>query len=191
MKVCSLCQKIYDDESLNFCLDCGGTLNQSNDGPPPTISLKKPRETNPNWQDQPKTQYQPFATNDPFKQQMQNSPAWTPPPAPIQGWQNQGLGANTPFQPPAAMMGVGQDQTLPIVSLVLGGLGFFLMCCYGGFPLGIAALVTGYLGMNNANKDPNQYGGKGLAIGGMVLGGLGIGITIFWILIVIISNLAK
>jgi Domain of unknown function (DUF4190) len=111
--------------------------------------------------------------NNPFGQANQQiEQAWTPPPAPDQNWANQGVGQNTPFQtPPIGMQ--GQNQTLAIVSLVCGVLGIFLsFCCYGGFPLGIAALITGFLGMKNANSDPANYGGKGLAIGGMITGGI-------------------
>ncbi len=111
----------------------------------------------------------PFDQNqNPFGQQMQQQ--WSPPPAPEASWQNQNIGANTPFQPPVAVQ--GQNQTLPIISLVCGVLAFVLICCYGGFPFGIAALITGFLGIQNFNKDPMNFGGKGLAIAGMILGGI-------------------
>jgi Domain of unknown function (DUF4190) len=119
------------------------------------------------------SQNEPFG--NPFSQenrQMEQS-AWTPPPAPDQNWANQGVGQNTPFQAPPISSGQGQNQTLAIVSLVLGVLGLILsFCCYGGFPFGLAALITGFLGMKNANSDPLNYGGKGLAIGGMITGGI-------------------
>ena len=108
----------------------------------------------------------PFGQPESFDAPMQQS-AWTPPPAPVSEWQNQELGANTPFQPPVA--GTGQNQTLPIVSLVLGILS---LCCYVSPLTGLAALITGYLGMKNVNTDPAQYGGKTLAIIGMALGGV-------------------
>lgn len=84
-----------------------------------------------------------------------------------------------PFAAPSVFQ--KQDQTLPVISLILGVFGLVLLCCYAGFPLGAAAIVTGYLGMNNANKNPLQYGGKGMAIAGMILGAAGILITIVWI----------
>jgi hypothetical protein len=105
---------------------------------------------------------------------MSNQPAnvgsaWTPPPAPVQSWGEQGIGQNTPFQPPPmGVGGGGQNQTLAIVSLVCGILG---LCC--GL-LSIVALITGFLQRSNISKDPNQYGGGGLAIAGMILGGIGI-----------------
>lgn len=63
---------------------------------------------------------------------------------------------------------------MPIISLVLGSLALLLsFCCYAGIPLGIAAGITGFLGMNNATQDPQKYDGKGLAIGGLITGGIG------------------
>jgi hypothetical protein len=99
---------------------------------------------------------------------QQNEPgAWTPPPAPVASWENQDIGQNTPFQPPVA--GGSVNQTLPIISLVLGILS---LCCYIAPVTGIAALITGYLGMRNIKKDPNVYGGKVLAMIGMIAGGV-------------------
>ena len=105
---------------------------------------------------------QGFGGNQPLQ-----ASEWTPPPSPEQSWQEQGVGANTPFQPPVA--GGGQNQVLPIVSLVFG---IVSLCCYIAPLTGLVALVTGFMGMKNANNDPAQYGGKGLAIAGMITGGI-------------------
>ncbi len=139
----------------------------------------------------------PIYTNEPFgnnpfdqpNQQMEQ--AWTPPPAPDQNWSNQGVGQNTPFQTLPISVGQGQNQTLAIVSLVLGILGVLLsFCCYGGIPFGIAALITGFLGMKNVNANPSMYGGKGLAIGGMITGAIGFLITIGIIILVVVLNVS-
>lgn len=124
----------------------------------------------------------PFEPPSPFGQQEPfNPPApqtgWTPPPAPVSEWQNQELGANTPFQPPPAA--AGQDQTLAIVSLVCGILSIF--CC--GFLTGIPAMITGYMAKNNVDSNPNQYGGRGLALAGMITGGIGIVLSIIGIIL--------
>lgn len=62
----------------------------------------------------------------------------------------------------------GNERTFAIISLVLGVLNLcawlFPIC---GFPVGIAGVVLGYLGM----KAPEQ---KNLAIGGIALSGLGL-----------------
>jgi hypothetical protein len=130
---------------------------------------------------QPQT---PFAqSNEPVNQSFQQD-EWAPPPAPVAGWQDQGLGANTPFQPPAASGG-GLNQTLPIISLVLGILS---LCCYVSPVTGLGALITGFLGMKNANNNPAEYGGKTLAIVGMILGGLFFLIAIaYWIFVLVVG----
>lgn len=112
---------------------------------------------------------------------------WTPPPAPDAGWANQEIGSNTPFQTPPPGVG-GENKTLAIVSLVLG---IVSLCCYVSPLTGLAALITGFLAMKNVNNDPAQYGGKGLAIAGMVTGGLFflIGI-IYWVFILFFGGLA-
>lgn len=107
---------------------------------------------------------------------------WTPPPAPDASWQNQEIGQNTPFQPPPAGTG-GVNQTLPIISLILG---IVSLCCYISPVTGIAAVITGFIGMKNANNDPQNYGGKGLAIAGMITGGLFALIAIaYWIFVIV------
>ena len=119
----------------------------------------------------------PTFNNNPFDNQppmgsapltnQSSEPNWMPPPAPDSNWQNQQIGQNTPFQPPVASASV--NQTLPIISLVLG---IVSICCYISPLTGIAALITGYLGLKNVNNNPSQYGGKGLAIAGMIVGGI-------------------
>lgn len=93
---------------------------------------------------------------------------WTPPPAPDAGWQNQAIGSDTPFQPPPPGVG-GENKTLAIVSLVLG---IVSLCCYISPITGAAALITGYMAMKKVNTDPANFGGKGLAIAGMITGGI-------------------
>ena len=112
---------------------------------------------------------------------------WTPPPAPDQSWQNQPIGQNTPFQPPPAGSS-GLNQTLPIVSLVFG---LVSLCCYISPLTGLVALITGFLGMRNANNDPQHFGGKGLAIAGMITGGIFwlIGLA-YWLYIIFVIGLA-
>lgn len=99
---------------------------------------------------------------------------WTPPPAPDANWQGQDRGSNPPFQPPAAG-GAGQNKTLAIISLVTGCLS--LICCAWFVP-GIAAVVMGFIARGKATSDPANYGGAGLAMGGMITGGVSVVIGI-------------
>ena len=157
--------------------------------PPP---YKEPESFNPGGQSpfgqqssdpwgSPQTPFGGQQANDPFG----GGQAWTPPPAPVSNWQEQGINANTPFQPPVA--GAGQDQTLAIVSLVCG----ILSLCACGILTGIPALITGYMAKNNVDSNPGQYGGRGMAMAGMILGGISVVFTVLYVIFVIISAVAR
>jgi hypothetical protein len=170
MKVCPNCQQQYTDDDLNFCLNDGGVLTQMTDDAPPTVLLNQARTTNQNYSNIP----DPFTPwqNQPLQQQQQNTP-----------FQQQ----NQAFMPPRRH---GGDQTLPTLALIFGILSFVFTCCYGGFYFGIAATIIGYIGMNNANNNPDLYGGKGLAIAGMVLGAVSFIGTLIFILLVVAGNIS-
>lgn len=123
----------------------------------------------------------PFAPAEPVNQVFQQND-WNPPPAPVQSWQEQGIGADTPFQPPAAGV-AGENKTLAIVSLVTGILS--CLCCFS-IITGPIALITGFIAKGNVSKDPSQYGGGGLALGGLITGAIGtligIGVIVLQIL---------
>lgn len=176
MKICPVCNQTYTDESLNYCLNDGSTLNaaknNADDDPPPTIFMDPPRSTNPNYTD--------FNSNFGQANTDFNSNFGKP---------NQEI-YQTPYSPP--VLNNAQDQTLPIISLILGVVCFVLICCYGGsVPLGIGALITGYMGMKNVDQNPQKYGGKGMAIGGMILGAIGVAAGLGYILLIILGLIAR
>ncbi len=103
---------------------------------------------------------------------------WTPPPVPDASWQNQEIGQNTPLQPPAAAV-AGQSKTLAIVSLILGILGFTL-CCGTVLP-SLIAIITGFMARGKASKDPQNYGGAGLALVGILTGLLGLLLSVAYL----------
>ena len=121
--------------------------------------------------------------NQGFGSQPLEQSGWNPPPSPEASWQEQGLGANTPFQPPAVKS--GQSQGLAIASMVCGGAGLLmlvgliipivnLVCGIVSPGLGLAAIITGFLARSRASQNPEQYGGAGLALGGIITGALSI-----------------
>lgn len=133
----------------------------------------------------------PFGqTAEPFNQQMAQS-EWAPPPAPDANWQNQPIGQNTPFQPPVAGTS-GQNNTLAIVSLVLGLLS--IPCC-AFVVFGIGAAVTGFIAKKKADENPNEYGGRGMAMAGLIIGVitavLGLVLTILQIFFGVLGSLAN
>jgi hypothetical protein len=129
----------------------------------------------------------PEPAMNPFNQEsapQENAMAqsqWTPPSSPS----GQSSGPGGSFNPPAAG-GQKVNQTLPIVSLVFGILS---ICCYISPITGIVALVTGFLGMKNAKNDPAHYGGKTLAIVGMILGAVFFVIAIaYWVFMLFLGG---
>ena len=106
--------------------------------------------------------------NEPVGQELQSS--WNPPPVPNEQWDQQDIGSNTPFQPPPAGTSGGQNQTMAIVSLVLGILS--CLCCFS-ILTGPAALIVGIKARSKANANPAEFGGSGLALAGMITGGIG------------------
>ena len=144
--------------------------------PPPKPSFNEPDSNFDRNQNQFNQQFSPIkeaeikaeALNTPYAEQAHQpieQSNWTPPPAPDSNWQNQQIGQNTPFQPPV----VAQNQTLAIVSLVLGILS--IPCC-GFIVFGIGAVVTGFMAKSKAEQNPNEFGGKSLALGGIIVGGI-------------------
>jgi hypothetical protein len=142
----------------------------------------------PSFQEQEPEPAREEPSFNPFDQPAPMAQAdWTPPPPPDAAWQNQQIGQNTPFQPPPAG-NASVNQTLPIVSLVFG---IVSLCCYISPLTGIVALVTGYMGLKNSNNDPANYGGKNLAIAGMITGGVFFLLGVFyWIYLIFVIGLS-
>lgn len=84
--------------------------------------------------------------------------------------------------PPMGGMYAGPPTTHPlaITSLVCGILSLpVACCCWMVAPaLSITALVCGIIGMNKIKAEPERYTGQGLAITGIVLGGVGTAIGV-------------
>lgn len=169
MKICPICNQTYVDDNQNYCLNDGGTLTAFKDDAPPTVLLNQVRTTRQNWED-----YQPPPAS-PWESRLQEQPTQAFQPAQM-------------TQPFYASSAQGQNQTMPVVALVLGVCGLLFSCCYGGIPIGAAAIVLGFLGLRNANENPMRFGGRGLAIAGIVTGLIGLLISLGLFLIVIISG---
>lgn len=169
MKQCPRCKQTYSDPSLNFCLEDGELLTAFAQEPPlgryadetpPTILLDQSRVTNPTtWPQQPVAQ----------------------PPA---KWQ-----PNAVQQPPFGAYAMSSpNQTLAVVALILGISSLTVgWCCYIGLLLAPAALITGVLAKSRADKEPQLYGGRGMAIGGIIMGAVSLAI---YVLLFIIYGLA-
>lgn len=134
----------------------------------------------------PKAASGPFDATPPAAAQAE----WTPPPAPKPSTVPQNLGTNEPMQnAPVSASPKGQNQTLAIVSLVAGILG--LTVCCGALLPSLLAMILGFMAKSKATNDPVNYGGKGLALGGIITGLLGlIGTIAVWIFAIFFNGLA-
>ncbi|MEU4640198.1 DUF4190 domain-containing protein [Micromonospora sp. NPDC023814] len=104
---------------------------------------------------QPPTSGQPYGQQpyqDPYAQQ-----AYPPPMYPNAGFAGKGPGQ--------------QQNTLGLVSMILGIASIPLVCCYLGIPLGIAAVVTGWMGKQKAAQGLADNQGQALA--GLICGAIG------------------
>ncbi|MEK6975857.1 MAG: DUF4190 domain-containing protein [Candidatus Thermoplasmatota archaeon] len=105
-----------------------------------------------------------FRGEAPFTQRA--AAAWSPvaaepAPAAVQPY------ATGPGQPYA-----GRSQGMAVGALVCGILGLFIP------PLALVAIILAAVAMSSADRDPQRYGGKGMAVAGLVLGIL---FFLFWI----------
>jgi hypothetical protein len=90
------------------------------------------------------------------------------------------------YGPPAQS---GQNNTLGLVSMILGIVAIPTICCfYLGVPLGIAAIVLGYLGKQKAEQ--GLASNRGQAMAGLICGAVAVGLAILLIILsVLVSNL--
>ena len=131
--------------------------------PEPSVSTPQFAESEPS---RPSPAFDPFEAQAAAPSAPLAQAEWTPPPSPQSSFQNQPGGTSMQSPPPAA----GQNKTLAIVSLVLGLVSF--LCCSYTFVPGLAAIITGFMARSKANSNPTQYGGSGLALGGIILGAI-------------------
>lgn len=172
MKQCLRCNRTYTDANLNFCLEDGELLvetqssSSSSGEAPPTVILSEARRTNP---------------TDWTAQQQQSG--WQQPQSPVPYKQPQVFGQYA--------MPKGPNQTMAIVSLSLGIGSVLMICCYGGIWLGLPAAIVGFIAMRNADSNPDNYGGRGLAIGGMALGAVTFLLAIIFLAFGILGSVIK
>ena len=152
MKRCPECGRTYTETDINFCLDDGELLMLSAVDAPERQSAGSPFND-----DTPPT----LVISSPRET---NPGTWSAYPA--AGTQSQDIQR----QVGTAYLSGPRDTTLPTIALALAITSVFFLCCYGGIWLGLPAAVVGFLGMRNADNDPGRYGGRGLAIGGMIIG---------------------
>ncbi len=71
------------------------------------------------------------------------------------------------------------NNRLAVTSLVLGIMSFV---CLLMFLTGIPAIITGHIAHNRARKRPQEYGGAGLALAGLITGYVSLLFTLFMVI---------
>lgn len=77
-------------------------------------------------------------------------------------------------QPMPAGAPAQKNNGLAITSLVLGILSFVCLGCVAGIP----AVICGHMALGQINRSGGLEGGKGLAMAGLILGYINIGISL-------------
>lgn len=132
---------------------------------------------------EPEPAYNPFEQVTPEVNAPIEKTEWTPPVAQEQSWQDKSSMQNPQYQPGSGLPPGGkQNQTLAIVSLVLGILGLTI-CCGSVLP-SLAAAIIGFMAKGKATNDPANFGGKGLALGGIITGILGTVVGIAYLIFI-------
>ena len=173
MKRCPTCHQEFTDEWLTFCTQDGTSLIEVQPSPyepPPTIPYPAmPPSVSPSEEptlDLPDA-YKPPQAQIGAQQPLQSG--WQPPP------------------PPAAYSTAPQ-QSLAIASLVLGVVTVTVgWCCYFGVLTSPISIGLGIFSLSQIKNNPKQYGGKGMAIAGIVTGAL---YFVFVALIILIYGLS-
>ena len=184
MKRCPACERAYDD-GQTFCME-DGTVLLSDAGfmeppaptpgryePPPTEIYAPPVSTGSGYAppSQPGYGPGPGSWTEPANAPRQYAPPVVQP------------GYAPPYRPAAPAL----DQNLAIASIVCGALGFMCLGALAGIP----AIILGVIARNRAASEPTRYGGGGLAMAGIICGGITSAITVIYILLVIIGALAR
>jgi hypothetical protein len=158
MKRCPTCNQTFTDEWLTFCTNDGASLVEvagSSNEPPPTMVYPPPMPPSVSPTEQPTLDF-PGAYKPPQPQVMPPQsiqPGWSPPPPPAYGSQPQ--------------------KSLALLSMILGIVSITIgWCCYFGVLTGPVAIGLGIFSLFQIKKDPSKFGGKGMAIAGIITGAL-------------------
>lgn len=151
--------------------------------PSPFNKQKEAAYDRPSYYSPPEPEPAPVASSLPLES-ASAGPLEPAASAPVQNWEPNEPMQNAPVSAPA-----GQNKTLAIVSLVAGILG--LTICCGGFLPNVLAIVLGFMAKGKATSDPANYGGRGLAVGGIITGVLGLlGTIALWIFAIFFNGMA-
>ena len=160
MKHCPTCNSDFVDDDLAFCTNDGTALVHVD------ASTSAASQVTQLFQAAPET----IAITPPHTADVvaeQNRPPVSPQPY---GWANEVTPAQVWTPPPPPRPNVNQQQTLAVISLVSGIAAITLGWICGGPLFALVAIVLGIVALTQIKRNPAQYGGKPLAIGGIITG---------------------
>ena len=92
-------------------------------------------------------------------------------------------GYSVPPMPPPMMAMNQNNNTFGLLSMIFGIVALPMLCCfYTGAAIGIGAVVLGIVGLQKANR--GEADNKGMAIAGIVCGGIAGFLGLLWIIAV-------
>jgi hypothetical protein len=174
MKYCPQCNRQYSEAWLTFCTNDGSLLRED---------LSPPAD--PNWDPRIRSP----RTEDPSEQQTQWLPRDRPDPG---GWvaPDERAPMTGPWQPPIPPQAPLRTNVntsphpMAIASLICGAIALlFGLICTMPIP-GLLAVIFGFVALSQLKSRPPQPS-KGMAIGGIVMGGLSLAWFVLWLLWVI------
>jgi len=175
MKRCPTCDRQFTDEWLTFCTQDGTSLIEIRGPvePPPTFAYP-PIPPTVSRSEEPTLDFP-----EPYK----------PPPVPALARPTSPVGWQPPPPPPQFI--AAQQQTLAAASLVLGIISMTIgWCCSFGILTAPVAIALGIAALVQIKNNPTRYSGKGMAIGGIVTGGIYLAFLLLLILIYGIAIIA-
>jgi hypothetical protein len=116
-------------------------------------------------------------------------PAYGSPPPPPPGGGG-GYGGPPPgggggYGAPGPGFGGAQPQSTSVMAIISLVTGILSIICCGSFIFGIAAVILGFLGRKEINESNGAKKGAGMAMAGLILGAVGIAVSLlYWILVI-------
>jgi hypothetical protein len=158
-------------------------------GQQPTSGQPYGQPQPPQYGQQP-TSGQPYGqqptSGQPYGQQPTSGQPYGQQPTSGQPYGQQPTSGGAPTYPNAGYpQQGGQNNTLGLVSMILGIASIPMVCCYLGIPLGIAAIVTGHLGKQKAAQ--GLANNEGQAKAGFICGIVGASLGLLQIILLIVG----